>query len=350
MTILVTGGTGYIGAHTTVQLIEQNHEVVIIDNLSNSTIEPLRRIEAITGVMPRFYQGSVQDSQLLQQIFQRHNIEAVIHFAGAKSVGESVADPLAYYHNNIASTVTLCQTMSHFNVFNLVFSSSAAVYGNSTKVPVIESMTTQATSPYGRTKLMIEQILEDLQMTDSRWSIARLRYFNPIGAHYSGLIGEDPQGLPSNLVPYICQVALGSLDKLSVFGDDYDTPDGTGIRDFIHVADLADAHEKAIRYIANHAGLHTFNLGTGRGYSVLEMICAFEQASSKPIPYIIQPRREGDIGKSWACAKRAKSMLGWQAQHNLQQMLQDAWRWQKHNPEGYKQPLLGQPISLRMAS
>jgi UDP-glucose 4-epimerase len=336
MTILVTGGAGYIGSHTLVQLIEKNRDVVVIDNLSNSTVESLRRIECITGHMPRFYHGDVQDQNLLQLIFQRHRIEAVIHFAGLKSVTESVADPLTYYRNNINSTLTLCQQMEKHHCFKLIFSSSATVYGHTETVPVTEDMPRYATSPYGRTKLMIEQMLEDLQQCDPRWSIVRLRYFNPAGAHCSGLIGEDPMGIPCNLLPYITQVAIGNLSELSVYGDDYDTEDGTGIRDFIHVDDLASAHVKSLEFLAKTTGLHSFNLGTGRGYSVLEMIKMFEQVTGITIPYQIKGRRSGDVGKSWASCDLAKSQLAWQARRSLERMIRDSWRWQSQNPDGYR--------------
>jgi UDP-glucose 4-epimerase len=354
MAVLVTGGAGYIGSHTLVQLIESNFDVVVIDNLSNATIESLRRVQAITGELPRFYQGDVQDRTLLKQIFAHHNIEAVIHFAGLKSVTESATDPLMYYRNNIDSTLTLCEEMARHHVFKLVFSSSATVYGDDAPVPVTEDTPTRASSPYGRTKLMIEQMLQDFQAADPRWSIARLRYFNPVGAHYSGLIGEDSLGTPCNLLPYITQVAIGKRPCLSIFGDDYDTHDGTGVRDFIHVVDLADAHVKALGFLKLHDGLHSFNLGTGKGYSVLDMVKAFEQVNGVCIPYRIEPRRPGDIGKSWANVDLARIQLGWTAKRTLHQMLKDAWRWQTQNPEGYTHTIVNssQTIDspLQMAS
>jgi UDP-glucose 4-epimerase len=335
MAILVTGGAGYIGSHTIVQLINAQHEVVVIDNLSNSSVESLRRVNTITGVMPVFYHGDIQDHALLNSIFNEHDITAVVHFAGLKSVTDSMDIPLHYYRNNINGTLTLCEEMAKNNIFNLVFSSSANVYGRPEKVPVTEDMPTGATNPYGRTKLMIEQMLKDFHASDDRWSIALLRYFNPVGAHESGLIGEDPQGVPANIMPYISQVAIGIRPELSVYGDDYDTPDGTGVRDYIHVVDLADAHLKSLDYLAEHNGLHTFNIGTGSGYSVLELVNAFTETTGIEVPYSIKERRPGDIGESWANAELANKQLGWAAKRNLQQMMQDSWRWQSQNPQGY---------------
>ncbi|MCJ8274596.1 MAG: UDP-glucose 4-epimerase GalE [Psychrosphaera sp.] len=335
MTILVTGGAGYIGSHTLVQLINANFDVVVIDNLSNSSVESLHRVELITGVMPSFYNGDIQDQALLDRIFSKHNISAVVHFAGLKSVSESIDSPLHYYRNNISGTLALCETMAKHHIFKLVFSSSANVYGLPDKVPVTEDMPTRATNPYGRTKLMIEQMLTDLHGADSRWSVALLRYFNPVGAHESGLIGEDPQGTPANIMPFISQVAIGQRSELSVFGGDYDTPDGTGVRDYIHVVDLADAHLKSLEYLDNNLGIHTFNIGTGSGYSVLELVNAFTSTTGIPVPYAIKDRRPGDIGASWANADRANSQLGWAATRSLSQMMTDSWRWQSLNPNGY---------------
>ena len=337
MTILVTGGAGYIGSHTLVQLINADQEVVVIDNLSNSSVESLHRVRLITGVMPLFYNGDIQDQALLDRIFSKHNISAVIHFAGLKSVTDSIDSPLHYYRNNISGTLALCETMAKHHIFKLVFSSSANVYGLPDKVPVTEDMPTRATNPYGRTKLMIEQMLTDLHTADSRLSVALLRYFNPVGAHESGLIGEDPQGTPANIMPFISQVAIGQRAELSVFGGDYDTPDGTGVRDYIHVVDLADAHLKSLEYLNNNLGMHTFNIGTGSGYSVLELVNAFTSTTGIPVPYAIKERRPGDIGASWANADRANSQLGWTATRSLSQMMTDSWRWQSLNPNGYAQ-------------
>lgn len=335
MAILVTGGAGYIGSHTIVQLINADQDVVVIDNLSNSSQASLQRVEAITGVLPSFYQGDIQDPEILNHIFSHHQIDAVIHFAGLKSVSDSVSTPLEYYRNNINGTLTLCEVMAQNHVFKLVFSSTANVYGVPETVPVTEDMPTGATNPYGRSKLMIEQILQDFQQADSRWSIAVLRYFNPVGAHESGLIGEDPQGVPANIMPFISQVAIGRREKLSVFGGDYDTPDGTGVRDYIHVLDLADAHLKALDNLDKLNGLETFNIGTGEGYSVLELVSAFTETTGIEVPYQIEARRAGDIGASWANADLANQRLGWRAKRSLQQMMQDSWRWQSNNPQGY---------------
>jgi UDP-glucose 4-epimerase len=350
MSVLVTGGAGYIGSHTLVELIEQDHEVVVIDNLSNSCAESLRRVAQITGVMPRFYLGDVEDKLLLGQIFSNHRIDAVIHFAGLKSVNGSVSQPLHYYRRNIFSTLTLCEQMAKHNCFNLVFSSSAAVYGTKAQAPVLESMPRHPDSPYARTKAIIEHMLEDLQNADPRWSIIRLRYFNPIGAHYSGLIGEDPQGIPCNLLPYITQVAIGHLPKLLVYGNDYSTKDGTGIRDFIHVSDLARAHVLAVPFMTKRPGLHTFNIGTGRGYSVLEMVKAFEKISGKTIPLSIESRREGDIAVSYANTDLARLVLGFEAKGSIEQMLGDAWRWQYQNPQGYGGSIAEPAVLLQKAS
>lgn len=335
MAILITGGAGYIGSHTLIQLINSGYEVVVIDNLSNAQLEPIRRIEQLTSVKPTFYHGDIQDDKLLRRIFNNHQIEAVVHFAGLKSVNESVAEPMRYYRNNIGGTLTLLEEMERFEVFRLVFSSSANVYGTPKAVPVTEDMPTSPTNPYGRTKLMSEQIFADLQQSDERWSMAMLRYFNPVGAHESGLLGEDPRGIPANIMPFISQVAVGIRPQLPIFGGDYDTPDGTGVRDYIHVTDLADAHVHALRYLENNCGFHTFNIGTGEGYSVLQLVNAFTQSTGIEIPYDIKERRPGDIAASWANPQKAQQQLGWQANRTLEQMMRDAWRWQSTNPEGY---------------
>jgi UDP-glucose 4-epimerase len=334
--LLVTGGAGYIGSHTTLALLQAGHEVVVLDNLCNSSAESLRRVGEIAGCPPLFVQGDIRDRALLEQLLSQHRIDAVLHFAGLKAVGESVREPLAYYENNVAGTVTLCQAMAAAGIYRLVFSSSATVYGEPGTMPISEEQPTGIpTNPYGRSKLMVEELLRDLSRSDPRWAIALLRYFNPVGAHESGRIGEDPNGIPNNLLPYVAQVAVGKLERLAVFGNDYPTPDGTGVRDYIHVVDLADGHLKALDAISGRAGIHTWNLGTGRGYSVLEMVRAFEQASGRPVPYQISPRRPGDIAECWADPSRARSELGWQAERGLEQMMADAWRWQSHNPDGY---------------
>jgi UDP-glucose 4-epimerase len=337
MTILVTGGAGYIGSHTIVQLINAKHDVVVIDNLCNSSAESLNRVETITGVKPLFYQGDIQDSSILEKIFQQHDISAVIHFAGLKSVNESIEDPMGYYRNNVAGTLNLCEQMAKHNVFNLVFSSTAAVYGLPDAVPITEEMSTGPTNPYGQSKLMVEQILKDLHKGDERWSVVLLRYFNPVGAHESGLIGEDPSGIPANIMPFISQVAIGIRPQLNIFGGDWDTPDGTGVRDYIHVLDLADAHLSSLQYLVENPGLYTFNVGTGQGYSVLELVKAFVDSTGIEVPYEIKERRPGDIAACWAEPARANQLLGWKAQRNLTQMMEDAWRWQSQNPQGYKQ-------------
>lgn len=334
-TVLVTGGTGYIGSHTAVALLEQGTEVVILDNLANSKKEVLRRIEQITGTAPHFYQTNLLDREGVDQIFRTHDIDAVIHFAGYKAVGESVAKPLSYYHNNITGSLILCEVMRKHGVFDLVFSSSATVYGDPDTVPISEDFPLSATNPYGRTKLYIEQILRDLHRSQNDWNIALLRYFNPAGAHESGRIGEDPSDIPNNLMPYITQVAVGKLDRLSVFGDDYPTSDGTGVRDYIHVVDLADGHLKALRRLESDPGVVTYNLGTGTGYSVLEVIKAFEEASGREIPYHITERRPGDIAACYADPSLAERELEWKAERDLDDMCRDAWRWQSDNPEGY---------------
>ena len=336
MSILVTGGAGYIGSHTAVELLNAGYDVIIADNFCNSHPEVLNRIAALTGKQPVFYEADVRDAEALNNIFSQHKIESVIHFAGLKAVGESTRLPLKYYQNNIAATLTLCEVMQQHNVFDLVFSSSATVYGDPHAVPINESFSLSATNPYGRSKLMVEEILRDVAKADPRWGIVLLRYFNPVGAHVSGTMGEDPNGIPNNLLPFISQVAIGRLPQLSVFGNDYPTPDGTGVRDYIHVVDLAVGHIKAIERIKRERGVLTYNIGTGQGYSVLEMINAFEQASGKKIAYQIVARRPGDIAECWADPAYAANDLGWKAKLGLQDMMQDAWRWQLNNPNGYK--------------
>lgn len=335
--ILVTGGAGYIGSHTVLQLLEAGHHVIVLDNLCNSSPLSLSRVSEITGKPVEFIKGDIRDAQLLDRVFHDHDIQAVIHFAGLKAVGESVEQPLRYYENNVYGTVELCQAMQRHNVFNLVFSSSATVYGDPVSLPLHEGMPTgRPTNPYGQSKLMVELILKDLYQADNRWNIALLRYFNPVGAHPSGLIGEDPNGIPNNLMPFITQVATGKREFLSVFGDDYDTPDGTGVRDYIHVEDLAAGHLKALDKLAQEVGLVTYNLGTGQGYSVLDMVKAFEQQSGQAVPYKIAPRRSGDIASCYADPSLAAQQLGWQAERGLEQMCQDSWRWQANNPDGYQ--------------
>nr|WP_279162739.1 UDP-glucose 4-epimerase GalE [Plesiomonas shigelloides] len=336
MAILVTGGAGYIGSHTVLELLNSGNDVVIIDNLCNSSRESLRRVEALTGRNVTFYEADVCDRSALQTIFAQHAIDAVIHFAGLKAVGESTQIPLKYYQNNIAATLVLCEEMERAGVFRLVFSSSATVYGDPHTVPIQEHFPTSATNPYGRSKLMVEEMLRDIVAADPRWSVVLLRYFNPVGAHISGQIGEDPNGIPNNLLPYIAQVAIGRLKQLSVFGNDYPTPDGTGVRDYIHVVDLSLGHLKALQYIADRHGVFTFNLGTGQGYSVLEMVKAFEQASGRAVPYQVVARRPGDIAVCYAEPDLAAQELGWRAERGLPEMMADTWRWQSQNPNGYK--------------
>ena len=335
MNILVTGGAGYIGSITTVQLLAAGLNAVILDNFANSKPAVLARIERVAGRAPVFVQGDVRDRVLLERVLGERQIDAVIHFAGLKAVGESVSMPLAYYDNNVHGTVQLLEAMHAANVRTMVFSSSATVYGDAAKMPLHEGLPTAATNPYGRTKLMIEQILADVAASDPSWSMTALRYFNPVGAHESGLIGEDPQGVPNNLMPYIAQVAVGRLPRLRVFGDDYPTPDGTGVRDYIHVVDLADGHLAALRYAHGRPGMHVFNLGTGRGNSVLEMLAAFGRACGRELPYEVVPRRPGDVAACWADPTRAEQTLGWRAARTLDQMCADAWRWQSMNPGGY---------------
>ena len=359
MAILVTGGTGFIGSHTVVELINAGKEVVIVDNFSNSKPEVLNRIEKITGTRPVFYQADLLDKPAIDRIFEEQKIDAVIHFAGFKAVGESVHKPLEYYHNNITGTLMLCQSMKEHQCKRIVFSSSATVYGMNNPVPFKEGMPTSATNPYGYTKVMIEQILSDLHVADPEWSVVLLRYFNPIGAHDSGLIGEDPNGIPNNLLPYVSQVAIGKLPCLSVYGDDYDTVDGTGVRDYIHVVDLARGHVKALDFMGGkvgtgkaiglgsiegastedgtRTGVAIFNLGTGTGSSVLDVIHAFEKACGKKLPYKICPRRPGDIATNYAACDKAREELGWVAEYDLARMCEDSWRWQSNNPNGYKE-------------
>jgi len=336
MSVLVTGGAGYIGSHTVVELLNAGYDVIIADNFCNSHPEVLNRIAALTGKQPVFYEADVRDASVLNNIFSQHRIESVIHFAGLKAVGESTRLPLKYYQNNIAATLTLCEVMQQHNVFDLVFSSSATVYGDPHAVPINENFPLSATNPYGRSKLMVEEILRDVAKAEPRWGIVLLRYFNPVGAHASGTMGEDPNGIPNNLLPFISQVAIGRLPQLSVFGNDYPTPDGTGVRDYIHVVDLAIGHIKAIERIKRERGVLTYNLGTGQGYSVLEMIRAFEKVSGKQIAYQIVDRRPGDIAECWADPAYAANDLGWKAERGLQDMMQDTWRWQSNNPNGYK--------------
>jgi UDP-glucose 4-epimerase len=336
MTILVTGGAGYIGSHTCVRLLEAGYEVIVLDNLSNSKPEALQRIKKITGKSLEFVKGDILDRELLGDVFKKFRIDGVIHFAGLKAVGESVSIPLRYYYNNIAGSLVLFETMQKYGVKSIVFSSSATVYGMTDKMPLREDMPLGGTTnPYGRTKLMIEEILQDLYVSDNSWNIILLRYFNPVGAHASGLIGEDPNGIPNNLMPFISQVAIGKLKELSVFGNDYPTPDGTCIRDYIHVMDLADGHLKALEKLRSNQGINAYNLGTGRGTSVLDMVKAFEQATGKKIPYKISARRAGDIAECYADPQKALKELGWTAVKNINDMCVDLWRWQSNNPSGY---------------
>jgi len=336
MKILVTGGAGYIGSHTCLELLQAGYEVVVIDNLSNSKEESLRRVQALAGKSLGFHQADLLDRAALNAVFADEGIDAVIHFAGLKAVGESVASPLKYYHNNITGTLALCEVMKKHGVRNLVFSSSATVYGDPHKVPITEDFPLGPTNPYGRTKWMIEEILRDLHQADDAWNIALLRYFNPVGAHISGRIGEDPNGIPNNLVPFIAQVAVGKLPELRVFGDDYPTGDGTGVRDYIHVVDLALGHLKALDKLASNPGVVTYNLGTGQGYSVLEVVSAFEKACGKRIPYQVVMRRPGDIASCYADPATAKTALGWSAERGIDEMCADVWRWQSSNPNGYE--------------
>ncbi|MGL6529672.1 UDP-glucose 4-epimerase GalE [Aeromonas hydrophila] len=336
MKVLVTGGCGYIGSHTCLALQATGMEPVVVDNLCNSKAGVLARIAAISGREPRFYQGDIRDPALLDRIFSEQRIDAVIHFAALKAVGESTRLPLAYYENNLSGTLVLLQAMQRAGVHNLVFSSSATVYGDPASTPIREDFPRSATNPYGRSKLIIEEILEDLQRAEPHWNITLLRYFNPVGAHESGTMGEDPQGIPNNLMPFLTQVAIGRRDCLSIFGNDYPTVDGTGVRDYIHVMDLAEGHVKALQHCASKGGVHVYNLGTGQGQSVLQMVAAFETASGRPLPYRIEPRRPGDIAECWADPAKAERELGWRAQRDLAAMCADSWRWQSANPQGYE--------------
>ncbi|ENY8010759.1 UDP-glucose 4-epimerase GalE [Vibrio fluvialis] len=336
MDVLITGGMGYIGSHTCVQMIAAGMTPIMVDNLCNAKAEVLNRIEALTGVRPAFYQGDSRDEAFLDSVFAKHDVQAVIHFAGLKAVGESVSKPIEYYDNNVNGTLVLVRSMRKAGVKSLVFSSSATVYGDPQTVPITETSPTGATTnPYGRSKYMVEQCLADLVVAEPEWSITLLRYFNPVGAHPSGTMGEDPQGIPNNLMPFIAQVAVGRREKLAVFGNDYATPDGTGVRDYIHVMDLADGHIAALQVVGTQAGLHIYNLGTGKGSSVLDMVNAFSQACGKAVPYEICPRRPGDIAECWASTEKAQRELGWQAKLSLADMTADTWRWQSNNPQGY---------------
>ncbi|WP_434923057.1 UDP-glucose 4-epimerase GalE [Glutamicibacter sp. PAEs-4] len=335
MHVLVTGGAGYIGSHTVLQLLEEGHEVSIVDNFSNSSPESIRRVNSLAGRSAHLRRVDLLNQQELTKMFADTQPEAVIHFAGLKAVGESVSEPLKYYRNNVTGTLNLLDAMESVDCRTLVFSSSATVYGESTALPLIESTPRSATNPYGRTKLHIEEMLEELAASDPRWSIANLRYFNPVGAHTSGLIGEDPQGTPNNLMPYVAQVAIGRREKVHVFGGDYPTADGTGVRDYIHVLDLAAGHLAALKYLRESAGAHTWNLGTGTGSSVLEVIEAFARVSGKEVPYEIVERRSGDVAENYANAEKARLELGWKAEHGLEQMVEDMWRWQKGHPTGF---------------
>ena len=336
MAILVTGGAGYIGSHTCVELLNEGYEVVVVDNLYNASEKALERVEQITGKKVKFYKVDLLDKEALAEVFDKEDIESVSHFAGLKAVGESVAKPLEYYHNNMTGTFNLCDVMRNHGVKNIVFSSSATVYGDPAFVPITEECPKgKITNPYGQTKGMLEQVLTDLNVADPEWNVVLLRYFNPIGAHESGLIGEDPKGIPNNLVPYIAQVAVGKLQALGVFGNDYDTPDGTGVRDYIHVVDLAKGHVKAIEKLKKKEGVSIYNLGTGKGYSVLDVLHAFEKACGKELPYVIKPRRPGDIATCYADPTKAKNELGWVAEKGIEEMCADSWRWQSSNPNGY---------------
>ncbi len=336
--ILITGGAGYIGSHTALELLNEGYEVVVYDNLCNSSQESLRRVEELTGKTVKFYEGDVLDGAALEAMFRAESVDAVIHCAALKAVGESVQKPLEYYQNNITGTLTLMDVMNRVGVKNIVFSSSATVYGSPEEMPITESCPKgQCTNPYGWTKSMMEQIMSDVQKANPDWNVILLRYFNPVGAHKSGRIGEDPKGIPNNLMPYISQVAVGKLEKLGVFGNDYNTPDGTGVRDYIHVVDLAIGHVKAINYIFTNPGLDVINLGTGVGYSVLDMVKAFSKACGKEIPYEIKPRRAGDIDMCYADPSKALKVLGWKAERGLDEMCEDTWRWQSQNPNGYRE-------------
>ncbi len=338
MKILVTGGAGYIGSHTCVELLEAGYDVVVVDNLYNASEKSVERVKEITGKDLAFYQADILDEEALDKIFEKEKVDAVIHFAGLKAVGESVAKPLEYYKNNITGTLILCDVMRKHKVKNIIFSSSATVYGDPAFIPITEECPKGTpTNPYGWTKSMIEQILMDFHTADEEWNVILLRYFNPIGAHKSGLIGEDPKGIPNNLLPYVAQVAIGKLECLGVFGDDYDTPDGTGVRDYIHVVDLARGHVKAIDKIKENPGVKIYNLGTGKGYSVLDIVKAFSKACGHDIPYVIKERRPGDIATCYSDASLAKKELGWEAEYGIEEMCADSWNWQKMNPNGYEE-------------
>ena len=337
MAILVTGGAGYIGSHTVVELQNAGYDVVVVDNLCNSSEKALDRVSKITGKPVKFYKADILDRDAMNEVFDKEEIDSCIHFAGLKAVGESVAKPWEYYENNIAGTLTLVDVMRKHNVKNIIFSSSATVYGDPAIIPITEECPKgQCTNPYGWTKSMLEQILTDIQKADPEWNVVLLRYFNPIGAHKSGTIGENPNGIPNNLMPYITQVAVGKLKELGVFGNDYDTPDGTGVRDYIHVMDLAEGHVKALKKFDDKPAVYIYNLGTGHGYSVLDVIHAFSKAVGKEIPYVIKPRRAGDIATCYSDATKAKVELGWEAKRNLDDMCRDAWNWQSKNPNGYR--------------
>ncbi|WP_163253914.1 UDP-glucose 4-epimerase GalE [Bacillus tropicus] len=336
MAILITGGAGYIGSHTCIELLNNNYKILVVDNLSNSSIESLNRVKEITGKQFEFYKEDVLNREKMNEIFLENNIEAVIHFAGFKAVGESTKIPLTYYYNNIISTIVLCDVMQKHNVKNFIFSSSATVYGIPKTSPITEEFPLSVTNPYGQTKLMIEQIMRDVAKADDEWSIALLRYFNPFGAHQSGRIGEDPNGIPNNLMPYVTQVAVGKLKELNIFGNDYPTKDGTGVRDYIHVVDLAKGHVKALEKVIKTKGIEAYNLGTGKGYSVLEMVKAFEKVSGKKIPYKVIGRRPGDVAICFADVSKAKRELGWEAEYGLEEMCVDSWRWQVNNKNGYQ--------------
>ncbi|MDG0793846.1 UDP-glucose 4-epimerase GalE [Cohnella ginsengisoli] len=335
MSILLTGGAGFIGSHTCLELLQEGYDIVVADNLSNSKPEALKRVQELSGKSLRFYQADLLDREAMDRIFTAHKIEAVIHFAGLKSVEQSVKHPLEYYRTNITGTLILCELMQKHNVKNMVFSSSATIYGNAKRVPIRENEPLQATNPYGRTKLIVEEILRDLSAADPEWSISLLRYFNPTGAHPSGRIGEDPTGLRTNIMPYLTQVAAGHIDILNVFGDDYPTADGTGVRDYIHVVDLARGHVKALQKVIRTTGADAYNLGTGRGYSVLELIDTFERMSGRSVPYQVVNRRPGDVAVSYADPQKASAELDWRAEKTLEDMCADAWRWQSGNPQGY---------------
>jgi len=335
MAILVTGGAGYIGSHTTIELLQAGYDVIIVDDLSNSDIEVCNRIKTITGIKPKLYKINLLDTLSLNEVFEKETIESVIHFAGFKAVGESVEKPLEYYENNVVGTIELCKVMLKHKVFKMIFSSSATVYGQDGISPLVETLPLSATNPYGYSKVIIENILKDLCVSDNRWQITSLRYFNPMGAHQSGLIGEQPTGVPNNLLPYITQVAIGKREQLTVFGNDYDTKDGTGVRDYIHVMDLASGHIAALNHLSQQQGYDVFNLGTGIGFSVLDIIHTFEEVNHIKIPYMITHRRPGDIGTCYADTNKAKDVLNWQAIYVLEDMCRDSWNWQKSNPSGY---------------